>query len=156
MGNICHAIPVCIWGSRSIPLCIWGYQRSPYAYRDCMTHNPRMHTGIKINPVCIRGSRRSPFAYGDHMTLIPVCIQEFVRSPYAYGDILVTNHMHTGNISIWEIKSCIPICVILHTGIAVCIWGSPSVNGQGSLKSLHMEIPVRKMKLCTYGDYHIY
>ncbi len=73
-------------------------------------------------------------------------------SLYAYGDFSVTHIMHTGNISIWEIRSCIPICVILHTGIAVCIWGSPYANGHGSLKKLHMGIPVRIMKLCAYGD----
>ena len=133
-GIMCHAIPVCIWGSRSIPVCIWGYQRS------------RMHTGITWHiipvcirqsrsiPVCIQGSRRSPFAYGYHMTLIPVCIQGFARCPYAYGDISVTNRMYRGNISIWEIKSCIPSCVISHTGIAVCTWGSQYASGWGSLK----------------------
>ena len=102
------------------------------------------------------------YAYGDSPLCkffwIPArthtgrCIRGFVFSPYAYGDISVTNHMHTGNISIWEIKSCIPICVISHTGIAVCIWGSPYVNVRGSLKTLHMGIPVRIMKLCAYGD----
>ena len=64
--------------------------------------------------------------------------------------------MHTGNISIWEIRSCIPICVILHTGIAVCIRGSLYANGQGLLNSLHMRILLRIMKLCAYGDYHIW
>jgi hypothetical protein len=54
------------WGSRSIPVCIRGSSESPYAYGDCMSCDPRMHTGIKINPrmhteiaeipVCIRGS----------------------------------------------------------------------------------------------------
>ena len=48
-----HAIPVCIWGSRSIPVCIrgsikspyayGGQDQSPYAYRDRMSCNPRMH-----------------------------------------------------------------------------------------------------------------
>ncbi len=47
-----HAIPVCIRGSRPIPVCIRGSWRSQHAYRDGMTHNPCMHTGIKINP-CI-------------------------------------------------------------------------------------------------------
>jgi hypothetical protein len=58
--------------------------------------------------------------------------------------------MLTGNISIWEIRSCIPKCVIFHTGIAVCIGGSPYANGRGLLKSSHMGIPLRIMKLCTY------
>jgi hypothetical protein len=87
MGIMCHAIPICIWGSRSIPVCIRRYQRSPYAYRDCMTHNPRMHTGIKINPrmhtgiteipICIRGSHDT----NPHMHMgicsIPVCIRGY-------------------------------------------------------------------------------
>ena len=96
-GDCSHAIPVCIRGFKSIPVCIWRSQRSPYAYGEM----------------------------GIAWHVIPVCIRGFVRSQYAYGDISVTNCMHTGNISIWEIKSCIPICVISHTGIAVCIWGSP-------------------------------
>jgi hypothetical protein len=133
--------------------------QSLYAYRDQV--NPRMHTGIAYHaiPVCIQGSKsipvciwRSPYAYGDRMTRNPCMrIRGFMRSPYAYGDISVTNRLHTGNISIWEIKSCFPICVISHTGIAVCIWGSPYV--QGLLKSSHMEIAgIRMMKLCTYRD----
>ena len=153
MGSMCQLSPYA-YGD---------LDQSPYAYGG--SKDPRMCTGIAwhINPVCIRGSRsipiciwgsrRSPFAYGDHMTKIPVCIWGFTRSQYAYGDISVTNRMHTGNISIWEIKSWIPICVILHTGIAVCIWGSPYVNGRGGLlKSSHKRIPVRIMKLCAYGD----
>jgi hypothetical protein len=58
-----HEIPVCIRGSRSIPVCIQGSSESPYAYGDCISCDPRMHTGIKINPrmhmeilVCIWGS----------------------------------------------------------------------------------------------------
>ena len=61
-----HEIAVCIWGSRSIPVCIWGSSESPYAYGDCMSCDPRMHIGIKIDPrmhteiaefpVCIWGS----------------------------------------------------------------------------------------------------
>ena len=35
---------------------------------------------------------------------------------------------------------------------AVCIWGSPYANGWGSLKSLHMGIPLCIMKFCAYGD----
>ena len=136
--------------------------------------NPRMHTGIKWIPICIRGlhvmrspyayrdQNQSPYAYGDRRDprmhtgiawhVIPVCIRRFVQSPYAYGDISVTNRMHTGNISIWEIKSCIPICVTSHTGIAECIWGSPYANVQGSLKCSHMGIPVHIMKLCAYRN----
>ena len=134
---------ICIWG-----LCV---MLSPYAYGDLdrspyasgIIKDPGMSTGIPWHiipaciwgsrsiPVCIRGSRRSPFAYGDHMALIPICIRGFAQSPYAYGDFSVTNRMHTGNISIWEIKSCIPICVISHTGIAVYTWGSPYANGRG-------------------------
>jgi hypothetical protein len=73
-------------------------------------------------------------------------------SLYAYRDFSVTHRMHTGNVSIWDIRFSIPICVILHTGIAVCIWGSPYANGQGSLKYLHTGIPLCIMKLCAYGD----
>jgi len=124
-------------------ICIRGLHvmRSPYAYGDLNQsqyaygdhRDPRMHTGMAWH-------------------VIPVCIWGFVRSQYAYGDISVTNCMHTGNISMWEIKSCIPICIISHMEIAVCIWGSPCANVRGSLKSLHMGIPVRIMKLCAYGD----
>jgi len=71
---------------------------------------------------------------------------------YAYGDFSVTRRVHTGNVPIWEIKSCIPICVISHTGIAVCTWGSLYANGWGPLKSSHMGIPLCIMKLCAYGD----
>ena len=137
--------------------------QSPYADGDQV--NPHMHMGIACHaiPVCMyRDQNQSPYAYGDHRDphmhtgitwhIIPVCIRGFVRSPYAYGDVSVANHMHTGNISIWEIKSCIPIFVISHTGIAVCIWGSPYANVWGLLKSSHMGIPVCIMKLCTYGD----
>jgi hypothetical protein len=126
-----------------------------------MTCNPHMHTGIKINPRLHTGTRKSPYAYGDSMELIPVCIWGFPRSPYAYRDISVTNRMRTRNISIWEIRSCIPICVILHTGIAVCYKNPPSLssgrgcpyaNGWGLLKSSHMGLPLCIMKLCAYGD----
>jgi hypothetical protein len=54
--------------------------------------------------------------------------------------------MHTGNVSIWDIRSSIPICVISHTGITIYIWGSPYAYGQGSLKYSHMGIPLRIMK----------
>jgi hypothetical protein len=64
--------------------------------------------------------------------------------------------MHTGTLSMWEIKSCIPICKIIHTGIAVRIWGSSCAYGQGSLKYLHMGIPVRITKLCAYWEQHIH
>ena len=113
-------IPICIRGSKSIPVCIWGSRRSPYAYGDRMTCNPRMHTGIKINPRMHTGMRKSPYAYGDRMDTNPRMHTGICASLYAYGDFSVTHRMHTGNISIWEIRSCIPICVILHTGIAVC------------------------------------
>jgi len=74
-------------------------------------------------------------------------------SLYAYGDFSVTLRMHNEVVRIREIKFCtIPICVILHMGIAVCIWGSPYANGRGLLKSWHMGIPLRIMKLCAYGD----
>jgi hypothetical protein len=105
-----------------------------------MTCNPVCIWGSRPIPVCIQGSQRSSFAYVDHMALIFVCIRGFAQSPYAYGDFSVTNRMHTRNISILEIKTCIPMCVILHTGIAVCIWGSPYANGRGSLKKSQMGI----------------
>jgi len=139
-GIMCHVIPVCIWiwGSRSIPVCIWGYQRSPYAYLDYMTHNPHMHMGIKINPhihtgiteipICIWVSHDTNPRMHTGICPMPVCIRGFS----------VTNRMYRGNISMWEVKSCIPLCVISHTGIAVCTWGSQYANGWGSLKSLHM------------------
>jgi hypothetical protein len=90
---------------------------------------------------------QSPYAYGYHTGItwhvIPVCIQGFVWSPFAYRDISVTNRMHTGIIPIWEIKSCIPMRKLR---------GSPYAYGDGSLKSSHMGIPVRIMKLCAYRD----
>ena len=107
------------------------------------------------SPVRIWGYWRSPYAYGDSMTLIPVCIWGFVRCLYAYGDISVTNRMHNEIVSIWEIKSCIPICKIMHMGIAVRIWESPYAYGQGSLNYSHMGIPVRITKLCAYWEQHI-
>ena len=65
-GIAWHEIPVCIRGLRLIPVCIREFTWSPYAYWDCMSWDPRMHTVIKINPsmhmeiaeipVCIRGS----------------------------------------------------------------------------------------------------
>ena len=117
-----HVILICIRGLILIPVCKWVSRRSPYAYGNHMDTNPRMHTGI-------------------------------CASLYAYGDFSVTNRMHTGNIFTWEIKSCIPICVIVsNIGIAVCMWGSPYANGRGLLKSSHMVIPLRIMKLCAYGD----
>jgi hypothetical protein len=97
---------------------------SPYAYGDWFW---------SLYAYGIRGShvdRRDPRMHmGIAWHVIPVCIRGFVRSPCSYGDISVTNRMHNmGNISIWEIKSCIPICVISHTGIAVCISGSVTAN----------------------------
>jgi hypothetical protein len=44
---------------------------------------------------------------------------------HAYGDLSVTPRMHNEVVHIQEIKSCIPICVISHTEIAVRIRGSP-------------------------------
>jgi len=73
-------------------------------------------------------------------------------SLYAYGDFSVTNRMHTGNIFTWEIKSCIPIYVIIsnmdrrmHMGIPICKWA-------GIAKKFDMGIPLCIMKLCAYGD----
>jgi len=100
-----------------------------------MTHNPRMLA-----------------YYGDHMTLTLVCIRGFARSPCAYGDIPVTNHMHTGNISIWEIKSCIPICVILHTGITVIHMGIPICKRTEIAKQFAYGDPRTHNELCAYGD----
>ena len=92
------------------PVCIRGLRKSPYAYRDRMTSNPRMHMVIKSNPhmhvgikqipVCIRGSHENPRMHtGITCHVIPVCIR---LSPYAYGD----PRMHIGIIVwIWlEIK----------------------------------------------------
>ena len=65
MGIMCHAIPVCIRGSQWSPYAYGDQDQSSYAYRDCMSCNPRMHTGISVLPICIRG-----------LILIPVCICE--------------------------------------------------------------------------------
>jgi hypothetical protein len=125
--------------------------QNPYAYRD-QDVIPVCIRGLILIPVCIRGFARSPYAYGDRMDTNPHMHTGIRAFLYVYGDFSVTNRMHPGNISIQEIKSCIPICVISHTGIAVCIWGSPYANGRGSLIELHMGISLRIMKLCAYGD----
>ena len=120
------AIPICIWGLRSIPVCIQGLRISLYAYRDYVSWDPCMHTGIVQIPVCIRGSRlipvcirglhdRSPYPYGDQD-----------QSPYAYGDYMTCNpHMHM-EIKInphWDrpkprMHTGVKINPCMHTGIA--------------------------------------
>ena len=55
----CHVIPVCIC------VCILGSRRSQYACGDSMTHNPRMHTGIKINPCMHTGIAQIPVDIPD-------------------------------------------------------------------------------------------
>jgi hypothetical protein len=127
-ASVCHAIPVCIlWGSRSIPVCIRGYQRFPYANRDCMTHNPRMHmAGIKINPrvhtgiteipVCIRGSHdtNNPHMHKGICT-IPVCIQGYFSNwLYAYRKYLIFPY--------WKSSLVSPYAYF-------CIQGSPYAYG---------------------------
>jgi hypothetical protein len=91
-----------------ITVCIRGLRKSPYAYRDRMTSNPRMHMVIKSNPhmhvgikqipVCIRGSHENPRMHtGIACHVIPVCIRGFSGSLYAYGDRMDTNpRMHMG------------------------------------------------------------
>ncbi len=86
--------------------------------------------------------------------MIPVCIQGFAQCPYAYGDNSVTNRMHMGNISIWEIKSCIPICEFFHMGITVCISRSQYAYGQGSLKICiwaHVGINIYAEMICPWS-----
>ena len=139
-------IPVRI---RGVPIRVWGVRQKNSHMGRHITHNEVEHIwGL----TCIQGHANPRVHTGISWTLIPVCIRGFAQSPYAYGDISVTNRMHMGNMSIWEIRSCIPICVISQTGIAVCIWGSPYANGRGWLKSSHMGIPVCIMKLCACGD----
>jgi hypothetical protein len=55
---------------------LYAYGKSPYAYGDYVSCDPRMHTGISAISVCIRG------------LMIPVCIRgsHEMQSPYAYGD----------------------------------------------------------------------
>ena len=71
----CHAIPVCIKGSRSIPVCIRESHKSPYAcgiawkspfaYGDYKTWcTPCMHTGIDLDPRMQMG-----------IPEIPICIR---------------------------------------------------------------------------------
>jgi len=103
-------------------------------------------------PVCIRGFAQSPYAYGDQMDTNPRMHMGICASLYEHGDFSVTPRMHNEVVHIQEIKSCIPICIISHTDIAVCKRGSPYANVRGSLKSSHMGIPIRIMKLCAYGD----
>ena len=92
------------------------------------------------------------YAYGVWMDTNSRMHTGICASLYAYGDFSVTPRMHNEVVRIREIKSCITVCVSSHTGIAVCIWGSPYAYGQGSLKNSHMGIPLRIMKLCAYGD----
>ena len=112
----------CIWGSRSSPIYIRGGQRSLFAYGDCMTHTPCMHTEIFVMPVCIQGM--------------------VSHKLYAHG-----KYFHMGNI-----KSCILVCKLSHTGNALRIQRFPYAYGRGSVKSSHLGIPVRITKLCAYGD----
>ena len=94
----------------------------------------------------------SLYAYGDRIYTNPRMHTGIFASLYAYGDFSVTPCMHNEIVRIWEIYFCIPICVILHMGIAVCIWGPLYANGRGSLINSHMGIPLRIMNLCAYGD----
>jgi hypothetical protein len=80
---------------------------------------------------------------------------QLVLIPPKFSTLAVTDPcMHNEIVPICEIKSCIPICKIIHTGIAVCIRGSPYAYGQGSLKYLHTGIPVCITKLCAYWEQH--
>ncbi len=105
-----------------------------------------MHTGISMITICIPGSHDTNPSMHTGICEMPVCIQFF----------LVTNRMHNEIVSIWEIKSCIPICKIMHMGIAVRIWGSPYAYGQGSLTYLHTGILARITKLCAYWEQNIH
>ena len=51
---MCNVIPICKWGSSSSLYTYWELSWSPYAYRDYVSCNPCMQTGISIIPVCIR------------------------------------------------------------------------------------------------------
>ncbi len=104
-----------------------------------------MHTRIISNPRMHTGMRKSPYAYGDQMDTNPHMHTGICASLYANGDFSVNPRMQNEVVRIQEIKSCIPIRVSTHTGIAVCIWVSLYAYGQGSLKYLHMEIPLRLM-----------
>jgi hypothetical protein len=79
-GNIPHIMhTVSDW---NIPVWTRGSHKSPYAYRDYMSCDPHMHTGISAiymwSPyaVCIQGSKSIPVCIRG-MILIPVCIQGF-------------------------------------------------------------------------------
>ena len=74
---------------------ICGDHANPYAYRDYMTCNPRMYTGIKINP-------RMHTEIACHV--IPVCIRGSRCNPRMHMGIDLDPHMHTG--------ICVtPICI---------------------------------------------
>ena len=76
-GNIPHMHTVSDW---NIPVVsIRGLHKSPYAYGDYVSCDPRMHRGISAISVCIWG-----------LILIPVCTwgSHDMQSPYAYGDSL--------------------------------------------------------------------
>jgi len=72
-GNIPRMHTVSDW---NIPVCIRGSHKSPYAYRDyvsCDPRDPRMHTGIDFDP-CMH--------MGIPWHAIPVCIRGFTWSPF--------------------------------------------------------------------------
>ncbi len=101
-----------------------------------MTHNPRMHLGIKINPCMQTGIAQIPVCLqGSHDMLFPYAYGDWSWSPYAYKD-LRNPHMHTGMA--WHII-LIPIVrrgllkgpslyaygdLYVHSGITICILGS--------------------------------
>jgi hypothetical protein len=66
---MCNVIPICKWGSSSSLYTYWELSWSPYAYRDYVSCNPCMQTGISIIPVCIRdtGSDLDPHMHTGSM-----------------------------------------------------------------------------------------
>ncbi len=151
-------LPVCIWG---VPACVRGPNSDVWAIFPWVTRWTR--TGIKTpcmrtgDPHAHMESHLDPRMHtGIAKKRIPICIQRFAWCTYAYGDNSVTTRMHMGNISIWKMKSCIPLCNFFHLG---CIrrsqyaygW-SQYAYGQGSLKICILGLPVCIIKLCTYGD----
>ena len=139
-----HTISLCL---RGVPILCELFRHHPRTHM-C---SPRMRMGVRfwrtsnlslshtlnqnLLSMCIKkhldhspytqgGDGDPPLHTGIAWHIIPICIWGFSWYPYANGDNSVTNHMNMGNISIWDIKSCIPICKFSHTGIAGRIQGS--------------------------------
>ena len=132
-GITCHAIPVCIRGSLRSPYAYGDWFWSLYAYGDCMTCNPRMHTGIELDPRMHTGI--SCFGRGVCM----LCIRKILIHCTTHVKILIqcVTRGKTADVRNWS---------------PYAYEESPYANVWGSRKIRIWGVPVRIMKLCAYGD----